>query len=139
MTEINILENIKEKFKQSSNSVEIPLFKGQKTFQATLNDHGIRVSNQSSQPLLSWAVFEETIGLLKEKNGSALKGDAMKYKLGESGLPIDSIEGRIAFKVYGKQLGQNVFRRITPIVCILVWAGICVNERGKLVFLNNND
>ncbi|WP_312470313.1 hypothetical protein [Neobacillus sp.] len=74
--------------------------------------------------------------MLKEKNGWALKGDAMNYKLGESGLPIDSIEGRIAFKVYGKQLGKNVFRRITPIACILVWADLCVNQRGKLVLLN---
>lgn len=60
----------------------------------------------------------------------------MNYKLGETGLPIDSVEGRIAFKVYGKQLGQSVFRRITPIACILIWAGLCVNQSGKLILLN---
>ncbi|MGG3562122.1 hypothetical protein ABES03_11020 [Neobacillus rhizosphaerae] len=135
MTEINALEKIKGEFLENNNSVDIPLIRGQKTFKAILNEKGISVSNLATQSFLPWEVFEETIRLLKEQNGCALKGDAMNYKLGETGLPIDSIEGRIAFKVYGKQLGQNVFRRITPIACILVWAGICVNQSGKLVLL----
>jgi hypothetical protein len=42
-------------------------------------------------------------------------------KLGESNLPIDSIEGHIANVIYGKKLGDSVFRRITPISCILIW------------------
>jgi hypothetical protein len=80
-------------------------------------------------------VFEETIALLKDKNGCVLKWNAMNNRLGKTGLPMDSIEGRIIFKVYCKQLGQTIFRRITPIACTLVWAGICVNQRGKLVLL----
>jgi hypothetical protein len=132
------IEKLKRKFGENNNSVEIPLIKGKNTFQANLNEKGINVSNLATQSHLSWEVFEETIRLLKEKNGCAIKGDAMNYKLGETGLPIDSIEGRIAYKIYGKQLGQNVFRRITPIACILVWAGICVNQRGKLLLLNED-
>jgi hypothetical protein len=61
----------------------------------------------------------------------------MNNKLGESGLPIDSIEGLIAYKIYGKQLGQNVFRRITPIACTLVWAELCENQSGKLSLIKN--
>lgn len=136
MTEINAIEKIKEKFLKNDRSAEIPLFRGQRTFQAILSEKGISVSNLASHSFLPWEVFEEAITLLKEKNGCALKGNAMNYKLGETGLPIDSIEGRIAFKVYGKQIGQGVFRRITPIACTLVWSGLCVNLRGKLVLLN---
>jgi hypothetical protein len=137
MVDISVIDKIKEKLLENGNSTEISLFSGKKSFQATLTIKGISVSNLGNQPFLPWEVFEETIKLLKEKNGCALKGDAMNYKLGETGLPIDSIEGRIAFKFYGKQLGQTVFRRITPIACILVWAGLCVNQRGKLILLNN--
>ncbi|MEH6953831.1 hypothetical protein [Neobacillus drentensis] len=136
MEKINVIERIRDKFLENGNPIEIPLLKGQKTFQAVLNEDGISVSNLASQPFLPWSVFEETIMLLNEKSGCAIKGDAMSNKLGETGLPIDSVEGRIAFKVYGKQLGQTVFRRITPIACILEWAGICMNQRGKVVLLN---
>jgi hypothetical protein len=136
LEKINVIDRIKDKFLENGTTIEIPLLKGQKTFQAVLNEDGISVSNLASQPFLPWSVFEETIILLNEKNGCAIKGDAMSNKLGETGLPIDSIEGRIAFKVYGKQLGQNVFRRITPIACILEWAGICTNQRGIVVLLN---
>jgi hypothetical protein len=137
LEKIIAIERIKDKFLEKGGSINITLLKGQKTFQAVLNDEGISVSNLTSQPLLPWSMFGETIVLLNEKNGSALKGDAMKSRLGETGLPIDSVEGRITYKVYGKQLGQNVFRRITPIACILEWAGTCVNQGGKLVLINN--
>ncbi|MGF6952303.1 hypothetical protein QF028_004808 [Neobacillus sp. B4I6] len=136
MEKINVIERIKDSFLENGKTIEIPLLKGQKTFQAVLHDGGISVSNLANQSFLPWSVFEETIVLLNEKNGCAIKGDAMSNKLGETGLPHDSIEGRIASKVYGKQLGQNVFRRITPIACILVWSGIVENQRGKLVLLN---
>jgi hypothetical protein len=139
LEKINVIERIKDQFLETGTSIEIPLLKGNKKFQAVLTDDGISVSNLASQPFLPWSVFEETIVLLNDKNGWAIKGDAMKYKLGEMGLPLDSVEGRIAYKIYGKQLGKNVFRRITPIACILEWAGICVNQGGKLVLLNNNE
>ena len=57
----------------------------------------------------------------------------MKCKLGEPGLPLDLVEGHVAHKVYHKNVGDSVFRRITPIACILIWAGICVSGRGELI------
>jgi hypothetical protein len=60
----------------------------------------------------------------------------MNYKLGDDGLPMDSIEGHIAHVVYGKNPGDIIFRRIIPIACILVWAGICENGVGKLILTN---
>ncbi|MEG1312577.1 MAG: hypothetical protein RSD47_11315, partial [Romboutsia sp.] len=69
----------------------------------------------------------------RKDGGTALKGDAMGFKLGEGKLPTNSIEGYIAKEVYDKSIGDSVFRRITPIVNILIWVGICENGRGKLI------
>lgn len=46
----------------------------------------------------------------------------MNSKLGEKRLPLNSVEGHVAHKVYGSKEGYYVFRRITPITCILIWA-----------------
>jgi hypothetical protein len=62
-----------------------------------------------------------------------MKGNAMKYRLGESGLLLDWIEGRLASKIYGKKIGDSVFRRISPITGILVWSKLCnTNSKGYL-------
>lgn len=57
----------------------------------------------------------------------------MEYKLGDGNLSIDSIEGYIAKEVYNKEIGDSVFRRITPIVNILIWSELCENRTGKLI------
>lgn len=61
----------------------------------------------------------------------------MNFKLGEAGLPLDSIEGHIARVVYGKQGGDSVFRFITPIACLLIWAGLCKAEPRELVLVTD--
>lgn len=120
------------KFNESGETAIIPLMKSDDVFTASYYDEGIQVSNLGSQGFLPWEVFSEIIKLLNRIGGKAIKGDAMNGKLGDSKLPIDSIEGYIAYKVYGKSLGDTVFRRISPICGILAWAEICINERGKL-------
>jgi hypothetical protein len=74
-----------------------------------------------------------TVELLEQLGGAARRGDAMNARLGEAGLPLDSVEARVAQVVYGKQPGETVFRRITPIACILIWAQICDPQPGQLV------
>lgn len=132
----SIKEIIIEKFNETGGTAIIPLMKRDSTFTATYNNEGIQVSNLGDQNFLSWEVFYETIHILNENGGKASKGDAMSGKLGDSKLPIDSVEGYIAYKVYGKILGNAVFRRISPISGILQWAGICLNERGTLRLRN---
>ena len=132
-----VISIIKKKFEAEGNPAKIPLLSGHKSFEAKLSKKGVFVSNLGSSPLLPWQVFVETVRLLQEKGGRAEKGNAMNYKLGESGLPIDSVEGNIAIKVYGKQIGESVFRRITPVACILIWAGICQHEPNFLVLKGN--
>lgn len=102
-------------------------------FNATLRDDGIEVSNLGNQPFLPWSVFDETLILLTANNGRVLRGDAMNFRLGEEGLPIDSVEGHVAYHVYGKQLGDAVFRRITPIANVLIWAGVCKARPGEII------
>ncbi|SMQ63967.1 hypothetical protein SAMN05444673_0920 [Bacillus sp. OV166] len=45
MEKINVIERIKDRFLKNGKTIEIPLLKEQKTFQAVLNDDGISVSN----------------------------------------------------------------------------------------------
>jgi len=126
------IEVIKQKFERVDRQIRIPLQKGS-SFKALMTDEGIIVDNLGSQSLLPWIVFEKAIDLLVRNGGRAEKGNAMGYKLGEEGLSIDSIEGYIAQVVYGKKLGDSVFRRISPISAVLVWAGLCDTNPGELV------
>lgn len=135
----SVIVAIKNKFSKTGSPTEIPLLRvlrGRCSFSAELSDQGISVSNLRKQPFLPWEVFQKTIRILVENDGRAKRGDAMNCRLGEPNLPIDSIEGHVAHVVYGKQEGETVFRRITPIACILIWAGVCKAGRGELILLS---
>lgn len=132
ITASSAIEDIKRKFQEKDLPVQIPLQKGH-PFEAIMLDEGILVDNLGSQPVLPWAAFDAAINIIKQNEGYAAKGDAMKCKLGDKGLPLDSVEGHIAHVVYGKQVGDAIFRRISPIAAILVWAGICDYEPGGLI------
>ena len=127
-----VIEIIQCKFAKEGKTIKVPLQRG-RSFQAKLREDGVEVSNLSTQPFLPWAVFEETIKLLQENGGRAERGDAMSGKLGDHKLPLNSIEGHIAHIVYGKKEGDTVFRRISPVAAILVWAGLCEYRPGALV------
>lgn len=127
------VEVIKRRFAETDGEVTIPLLKGDRHFTAELTDEGIKVDNLGNQPLLPWEVFQEAVCVLIRSGGRANRGDAMKSKLGDEGLSVDSIEGHIAQVVYGKRRGDAVFRRITPVACILVWSGVCEAEPRELI------
>lgn len=136
MNVIEAIEIIRSRLKSSDGDAKVPLLKGGKTFRARLVDAGIEVDNLAGQPFLPWAAFQEAICVMIRNHGKATRGDAMNSRLGEPGLPLDSIEGHIAQIVYGKQPGDAVFRRITPVACILIWAGICRAGPGTLELLD---
>jgi len=131
---IKAIEQIKTKFINSDGPVSISLLKGG-TFTARIVDQGIEVDNLGNQPFIHWAAFQEALCVLIRNGGSAPRGDAMKSRLGDPALSLDSIEGHIAHVVYGKQVGETVFRRITPITCVLIWAGLCKAKPNELVLL----
>jgi len=93
----------------------------------------VRVSNLGGSPNIPLRVFDEIETLLKKQQGKALRGDAMNCRLDTAGLSLDSVEGWVAHQVFGRQKGDTVFRRITPMACLLVWAGVCVHGRGVLI------
>lgn len=126
------IEIIKGRFRNTLSYKKIPLQKSGQ-FTAHLVEGGIEVDNLSTQPFLPWKVFEETVNFLVDNGGIAERGDAMKSRPGDEGLPLDSIEGHIAHVVYGKQIGESVFRRISPIAAILILAGVCESAPGELV------
>jgi len=133
MEDEDIINIIRRRFGEIDNISKIPLLRGDGTFTAKISDEGIYVDNLRNYPFLPWEVFIESISLLKEKWGKAKRGDAMQFKLGERGLPLDSIEGHIAHVIYGKKTGDTVFKRITPIACILIWSKIYIHSPGKLL------
>jgi hypothetical protein len=132
MNVIQAVESIKRKFADTGSPAQIPLIRDG-TFTAELRDDGIKVSNLGTQSFLPWAAFQEAVCVLIRNGGSAERGDAMGDKLGGPGLTIDSVEGHVAHVVYGKHGGDTVFRRVTPIACILIWAGICESAPNVLI------
>jgi len=132
MNTIEAVEIIRDQLRASGGTAEVPLLKGSRAFKVRLVEGGVEVDNLGGQPFLPWTVFQEAINTIINNDGQALRGDTMRSRLGESDLPLDSIEGRIAHVVYDKQPGDAVFRRITPIACILIWAEICQSGRGVL-------
>lgn len=132
MNATQAVEVIKSKFGHIGQSARVPKLRGG-FFNAQRVDGGIEVSNLASQPFLPWDVFEATVNLLHRNGGRAERGDAMGQRLGQPGLSLTSIEGYVAHAKYGKEPGDSVFRRITPIACILIWAGVCQAARGELI------
>lgn len=128
-----IVKIIKEKLEGCGGQASVPLLRGNRNFQVRLVDNGVEVSNLRSYPFLPWEVFIKTIELLDKNNGVAKKGNGRgSDKLGDGAVALDTIEGYIAREVYGKNIGESVFRRITPICNILIWAGVCENGKGTL-------
>jgi len=129
------IERIRNAFGRINDLHQIPLLTANNFFTAHMVQEGIIVDNLGANSLLVWSVFESAIDLLIA-NGvgiPVMKGSAMNNLLGDPGLPLDSIEGYVAQKVYQKQIGQAIFRRISPIVGILRWTGIARNEQGVLI------
>ncbi len=102
MNTLEVVDAIRRKFLVTGYPTQVPYIRGTGSFSAELTGTGIRVDKLGNQPFLPWAVFQETIYILIRNGGRAERGNAMNYKLGESGLSMDSIEGHIAHIVYGK-------------------------------------
>lgn len=129
------LRIIQQRLAAAGGEAQIPLMNGIDTFRAVLVDGGIEVDNLGQSPFLPWRVFTTTIELLNEQHGHVRKGNAMNNRLGEPGLPFNSVEGAIATTVYNYSAGDTVFRRITPVAAILSWTGICINGVGVLSYV----
>ena len=128
----DVVGAIRCKFAESGNPTNVPNLRGD-TFKAKLAEGGIEVDNLGSQPFLPWAAFQAAVSIIIKNGGRAKRGNAMGSRLGEPDLQINSVEGHIAQMVYGRRVGDTIFRRITPIASILIWAGICEHAPNELV------
>ena len=130
------LDVLKTKLKAINGVIELPT--QQNPFICTPvfcgdNILGVSVTNLGNYPFISIDVFVAVISLLKlSPNNEAVNGNVMKYKLGDGDLSTNSVEGHIGSLIYGKSLGDTIFRRITPIAKILEWAGVCTIGTGCL-------
>lgn len=94
--------------------------------------NGIIASNIPKNHIITWEAFDRAVELMRLQNGRALKGNAMKAKLGEKELSLDTVEGYVAHHAYHIPIGSSVLRTISALSSILEWAGICENGYGWL-------
>lgn len=133
-TDSLVAKKIKEKLNAAGGSASVPLYSGD-LCKIGFDPNGkglvspkIPVSNQ-----LIWEVFDAAVEVVIQNGGKAMKGKARSgAKLGSDGLPLDSVEGYIAWKVHGAQIGETAFGPGFVIAAVLDWAEICRNERGYL-------
>ena len=135
---LNAAATIRTRLEAQGGTAEIDMQRGG-TFHVHLRRGGVDVDNLGTSPFLPWPVFDAVIELLRREGGSARRGDAMNHRLGEAELSMNSIEGYVAKAVFGTQPGETVFRRITPVTCILVWAGLCRHTRGGLALVSSKN
>lgn len=129
---------IKTKLNSHNGIAAIPLHRdGSFQIHYEAYGNGIIASNIPSSRILTWKAFDAAIELLRQNNGTASKGQAMKYKLGEKGLTLDTVEGYVAHKAYGIQLGESTLRIISALSAILEWAEVCRNGYGFLSLIKD--
>ena len=128
-----VVKSIKQKLNETNGITRISLPRGS-DFQICYEPfgNGLHATNIPSSRILTWSAFDAAIELLKKQNGKAQKGQAMKAKLGEAGLTLDTIEGYVAYKAYGVKKGESTLRMISALSAILEWCGMCKNGYGYL-------
>jgi hypothetical protein len=129
-----VVRKIKEKLNESGGRASIPLFSGE-LCDIFYNSNGKGLISPKIPPAnqLIWEAFDAAVEVVIKNGGKAMKGKARSgAKLGSDGLSLDSVEGYIAHKVHGVQIGETAFGPGFVIAAVLDWAGICNNERGYL-------
>lgn len=131
--ESTVIRNIKEKLNQNHGIASISMARGN-TFQIYYEEYGngIYATNLPHNRIITWKVFDYAVEVIQKNGGKALKGQAMKAKLGEPGLTLDTVEGYVAHYGYNVKFGDSTLRMISPLSAILEWADICINGYGYL-------
>lgn len=138
---VNVLENdsivikkIKEKLNSNRGRSRISLFNGDPCDICYRWDgNGILSPKIPREDQLIWEVFDAAFEVVVKNGGQAIKGKAqIGSKLGSAGLPLNSVEGYIANKVFNIQIGETAFGAGFVIYAVLDWAGICKNENGYI-------
>lgn len=128
-----ITKLIKEKLNEIGGQAEIPLIQaGKKIIIGFDSDGSGLICDKIPVPKqLTWEVFIAAYDILIANDGELYKGYARTGKLGSERLPIDSLEGYIAYAVHGVEKGGSAFSPGFAIAAILDWVGVLKNERGS--------
>lgn len=129
-----VVKRIKENLNESNGRASIPLYSGE-LCEIGYDQNGKGLVSPKIPPAnqLIWEAFDAAVEVVIQNGGKATKGKARSgAKLGSDDLPLDSVEGYIAHKVHGVQIGETAFGPGFVIAAVLDWAGICNNERGYL-------
>lgn len=129
-----VVRRIKEKLNDCSGRASIPLYSGD-LCEIGYNPDGKGLVSPKIPPSnqLTWEAFDAAVEVVIQNGGKAMKGKARSGAgLGSDDLPLDSVEGYIAHKVHGVQIGETAFGPGFVIAAVLEWAEICNNERGYL-------
>jgi hypothetical protein len=133
-TDSLVIKKIKEKLNASGGRATITLYsKDSCDIEYDTNGRGLISPKIPPANQLTWEAFDAAVEVVINNSGKAVKGKARSgAKLGSDDLPLDSIEGYIAHKVHGVQIGETAFGPGFVIAAVLDWAEICHNERGYL-------
>lgn len=128
-----VVKKIKTKLNLNNGSATIPLNRGGE-FKIYYEEfgNGICATNLPPNKILTWKAFNMAIRLLEEQGGRAMKGQAMKGRVGDSSLGLNTIEGYVAHYAYDIPLGQSTLRLISALSSILEWIELCENGYGYL-------
>lgn len=131
--ESNTVKSIKKRLNAHNGLATLALPRGG-SFQIYYDGfgNGVIATNVPASRVLTWKAFDSAVEVMEKNHGKAKKGQAMKAKLGEPDLTLDTIEGYVAYKAYGIKMGESTLRTISALSSILEWSGICNNGYGYL-------
>ena len=144
-TDSLVTRTIKEKLNINEGRALIPQFRGDLCeIRYDISGNGLTTPKIPIPDQLTWDVFDAAVEIVIKNGGKVVKGKAQTgARLGSDDLPIDSLEGYIAYKVRGKKIGETAYGPGFVVAAILDWADICNNERGyisiKSQFLKKRD
>ncbi|MDW7730492.1 MAG: DUF2089 family protein [Bacillota bacterium] len=131
-TDSLVICKIKEKLNQAGGRAIIPLYSSDPcdiTYDS--NGKGLVSSKIPFPNQLTWEVFDASLEVLLNNDGRIKKGNARSgAKVGSENLPLNSLEGYLAHRVHGIEIGKTSFGPGFVVAAVLDWAGICNNERG---------
>jgi hypothetical protein len=129
-----ITKIIKEKLNKSEGRALIPQYRGDLCeIRFDPNGRGLMTPKIPIPDQLTWDVFDAAVEVVIKNGGKVIKGKAQTgARLGSDDLPIDSLEGYIAYKAHGKKVGETAYGPGFVVAAILDWADICSNERGYI-------
>ena len=125
MNVLEIYSQIENLF-DGNTETEISKIRGRK-FTAILRQGYIEIP-ELSDSTMPMAVFQDAYYLLQENGKEGVKygkAIAQGIGLGDEGLEVSTLEGHIAYHVYGTNIGTAVLQRSYYVGAILVAAGVC--------------